>query len=80
MVLAFCAEGFALVLLITAVWRAEATSGERPPGLWNHSLTMIDTHRALLFGGLDGRKRHNDAYLLDLVTWVSNYSILPYVR
>ena len=65
---------------ITAVCRVQATSGEKPPGLWGHSLTMIDTHRALLFGGLDGWRRHNDAYLLDLVTWVSNYSILFYVR
>ena len=59
-----------IVLCILAVWKEQATSGEKLPGLWGHSLTMIDTHRALLFGGSDGREAYNDAYILDMDTWV----------
>ena len=57
-------------LSISAVWRQQVTSGERPPGLSDHSLTLIDGPRALLFGGWDRIKFHNDAYILDLDNWV----------
>ena len=61
---------------VTAAWIAQSTSGKRPVGLWGHSLTMINRGRALLFGGWSGgAKWHNDTYLLDLESWVSNTEV-----
>ena len=52
------------------LWSVQATTGDRPPALNNLTLTKIDQHRAALFGGHDGRKYHNDTYVLDMATWV----------
>ena len=51
-------------------WIAQATTGEKPPALWGHTLTKIDQHRAGLFGGFDGGRDHNDTFILDMETWV----------
>ena len=53
----------------TDTWTAQATTGEKPPALYGHTLTMVDQHRSLLFGGYGGGY-HNDTYILDMETWV----------
>ena len=55
----------------TDTWTAQATTGEKPPALWGHTLTMVDQNRAVAFGGRDGSYvYHNDTYILDMETWV----------
>ena len=54
----------------TDTWTAQATTGEKPPALRGHTLTMVDQHRSILFGGYDGGRWHNDTYILDMETWV----------
>jgi len=51
-------------------WSMPSTTGEKPPPLSRHTLTKIDQHRALLFAGYDGKKRHNDTFVLDMKKWV----------
>ena len=52
------------------MWTSQATTGEKPPALSGHTLTMIDQNTALLFGGSDGTAKHNDSYVLNMDTWV----------
>lgn len=51
-------------------WTAQATTGEKPPAIYGHTLTMIDQNKAVLFGGYDGQISYNDTYILDVNTWV----------
>ena len=51
------------------MWRYQATTGDKPPALSGHTLTIV-TGKGALFGGYDGGRRHNDTYILDLETWV----------
>ena len=46
-------------------------SGRRPPPSTGFSFNMIDTHRALLFGGRQGERRVADIYIFDFDTRVS---------
>ena len=54
----------------TDTWTAQATTGEKPPALYGHTLTMVDHRNALLFGGMSGGRYYNDTYILDMETWV----------
>lgn len=58
------------VILLTETWTAQAATGENPPALCAYALVMIDKNKAALFGGWDGRKMHNDTYILDTDVWV----------
>ena len=64
---------FVFELVITSPsgkWSSITCTGTRPPPCCVFSLTMIDNHRAVLFGGELGSRRHNDAYTLELSTMV----------
>ena len=81
----FCFPPLAIVTLCasfpTETWTAQATTGEKPPALQGHTLTMVDDHRAVLFGGSKDRTWYNDVtYILDMETWVrvSLWLSLPY--
>ena len=52
------------------MWSVQSTTGEQPPGLSHHTLTLVDPHRAVVFGGIDGQRRVNTTYVLDLDKWV----------
>lgn len=56
----------------TDEWTLQATTGLSPPALYGHTFTMIDHHRAVVFGGLGyGQLGYvNKTYLLDMDTWV----------
>ena len=55
----------------TDTWTAQATTGDKPPALHGHTLTMIDQQRAVAFGGRDGSYVfRNDTYILHMETWV----------
>ena len=56
--------------MTTGVWSTPPTTGEKPPPLAWHTFTKIDHHRAVVFGGDDRSTIHNDAYVLDMETWV----------
>ena len=59
----------------TDTWTAQDTTGEKPPALCGHSLTLIEQHRAAMFGGSNGLGHYrNDTYLLDMETWVRVYT------
>ena len=58
------------VTVPAGVWAIQRTTGESPPPLCFHTFTKIDHHRAVVFGGYTGSSRENDAYVLDMETWV----------
>lgn len=49
---------------------AQTVTGDEPPSLNGCTLTLIDQHTAVLFGGYDGHEYRNDTYLLDMEKWV----------
>ena len=51
-------------------WSSITCTGKRPPPCAVFSLTVIDNHRAILFGGMQAGCFSNDAYILDLSTMV----------
>ena len=55
---------------IIEMWTIPEPTGDKPTKLARNSLTMIDQQRAALFGGYDGKRGHNETYLLDLETLV----------
>ncbi|DAZ93819.1 TPA: hypothetical protein N0F65_004208 [Lagenidium giganteum] len=45
-------------------WSPLEVSGA-PPTIKNHTATLVAPHQLLVFGGYDGRRNHNDLYVLD---------------
>ncbi len=65
-----CYEDDAIPL--PGVWSSPELRGERPPPCSDFTFTMVDQHRAVLFGGFQhGRGGVNDVYLFDFRTMVS---------
>ena len=59
-------------VMLLGKWSSPQTTGKRPPPCSNCSFTMVDDHRAVLFGGVQcGRSRTNDVYILHLRNMVS---------
>lgn len=58
-----------LFQLSTGMWVSPQMTGQRPPPCAAFSLTMADSHRAVLFGGRQRERRVNDIYILHLDTW-----------
>ncbi len=59
---------------IPGVWSSPGVSGTRPPPLAGFSFTVLDDHRAILFGGVNHREEAvNDAFILDVRRMVSAY-------
>ena len=61
---------FCSVTVPAGVWAVQPTTGQKPPPLSHHTFTMIDHHRAVMFGGYTGSSKVNDTYVLDMKTWV----------
>ena len=57
--------------IFSEAWAALEVVGERPPPCGGFSFNMIDSHRALLFGGRQELGRVSDVYIFDLTTRVS---------
>ena len=55
-----------IIFITTGTWSSIVCTGTRPPPCSAFTLTMIDNHRAVLFGGWQGGHRSNDAYILDM--------------
>ena len=51
-------------------WSSPVVSGTRPPPCDSFSLTMIDDHQAVMFGGIHSGGTSNDVYILDLTRMV----------
>ena len=59
------------VPIYTETWNIQATTGDKPPALCGHTLTIMDGNKALLFAGVDDKNHwHNQSYLLDMEKWV----------
>ena len=58
-----------MFMISSGTWSSITCTGTRPPPCAAFSLTMIDNHRAALFGGTQAGCI-NDAYTLDLATMV----------
>ena len=59
-------------VMLLGKWSSPQTTGKRPPPCSTFSFTMVDDHRAVLFGGFQGGKgRTKDVYILDLRSMVS---------
>ena len=65
-----CASSL-LISLLPGVWSSPKVSGTRPPPCAAFTLTMIDNHRAVLFGGDHRGVTTNDVYIIDLTRMVS---------
>ena len=63
----------------SGAWSSPSFSGTRPPPCGGFSLTSIDDHRALLYGGWDGERRGrvSSLYVIDFQTMVCKVYILP---
>ena len=59
----------------TGIWKVPQLSGDvRPPPCAGFTFNMIDTHRALMFGGRHATGRVSDVYIYDFHKSVrSNY-------
>ena len=57
---------------LTGTWSSPKVRGTRPPPCSDFSLTMIDDHCAVLFGGLQppGPRAIKEVYILDLTGMV----------
>ena len=57
---------------LTGTWSSPTLRGTRPPPCTDFSLTMIDDHRAVLFGGIQalGPRLTKEVYILDLTGMV----------
>ena len=57
---------------LTGPWSSPTLRGTRPPPCSRFSLTMIDDHRAVLFGGQQppGPRLNKEVYILDLTGMV----------
>ena len=61
----------------TGAWISPAVKGTRPPPCNGFTLTSIDSHRAVLFGGTQpGRGQVSDLYLIDFNTMVCEQAVL----
>ena len=60
------------IMLFIGIWSSPSFSGTRPIPCGAFSLTSIDDHRALLYGGWDGERQSavSDLYLIDFQTMV----------
>ena len=57
---------------LSGTWSSPKVSGTRPPPCSDFSLTMMDDHHVVLFGGMQSRgRRSSDVYILDLMRMVS---------
>jgi hypothetical protein len=56
---------------LSETWSAPTVSGTIPPPCSFFSLTMINNHQAVLFGGFQGGVPSSDVYVLDLAQMVS---------
>ena len=55
---------------LTGTWSSPTRRGTRPPPCSSFSLTMIDDHRAVLFGGKTKPRTTKEVYILDLTGMV----------
>ena len=61
-----------LLTLSPGVWLSPELRGERPPPCANFTLTMVDQHRAVLFGGSQPERNGvNDVYLFNFSDMVN---------
>lgn len=60
---------------VSGKWSSPAVTGKSPPPCDDFTLTMVDHHRAVLFGGFSGTfVKH--LYVLDISRMVSNHYML----
>ncbi len=59
------------LLLYLEKWSSIQCTGTRPPPCSDFSLTMIDLHRVVLFGGIQKCDGGTDTYILDLPSMVN---------
>ena len=66
-------------MVFSGTWSSPSFSGTRPPPSYRFSLTSVDNHRALLYGGWDSERRStvSDLYLIDFQTMVWKLCIPP---
>lgn len=58
-------------------WSSPTTMGSRPPPCVDFSLTKVDSHRAVVFGGYQPETGTvAETYILNIETWVSVLIIL----
>ena len=55
------------------MWSPQEASGTLPPPINRSTLTMIDDHRAVLFGGRQKEYRTHGVYVLDLAKMVGTF-------
>ena len=56
------------------VWSSAPVTGSRPPPCTSFTMTMINDHSVILFGGRQSEQRYNHSYILDLEQMVHKNS------
>ena len=67
--LAVHSNGYMFFSIASGEWSSPAVTGTKPPHLVDFSFTKIDSRRAVVYGGYNG-KSFGDAYVLELDKWV----------
>ena len=67
------------IMLFSGTWSSPSFSGTRPSPCAGFSLTSIDDHQALVYGGVDGEHHCcvSDLYLIDFQLMVCELCIQP---
>ena len=60
-----------IVLLVVGKWSFPEVTGKRPPPCSAFTLTMVDGHRAVLYGGCKDVVPFKHVYVLDIKRMVS---------
>ena len=55
---------------VTGEWSSPPVTGTKPSPLAGFSFTIVDSRRAVMYGGFTGGECSGDAYLLELDKWV----------
>ena len=59
------------IYFLSGTCSSPPVGGTRPPPCVSFSLTMIDDHQAVLFGGTQSTGKSNDVYVLSMTRMVS---------
>ena len=54
-----------LLLIFLGQWISPTVTGDRPPPIYNFTLTSINNSSALLFGGVTANGESNNVYILN---------------
>ena len=67
-----------LSFFIPGVWISPEMTGTRPPPCAAFTLTKVDPHRVVMFGGRQFSERVNQLHILNMENWVCVYNCISF--